>query len=163
MSIVGQTDISFADPELNMILEDSIVDKLIKLDKKQTCLSVGQAFPPINSGAEMFLATSFKSSVVPSPAPPVCEGLHLSKHISPGLARGRLKNDENGWRSELRKLRNKVYVRMFSGQNAAKCLWKYRAQSEAFMEALQEGMPKFEIDCLKRRTKFETNTHSSKK
>ena len=58
-----------------MILEDTIVEKLINMDNKQICLSVGQAFPPINSGAEMFLATSFKSSVVPSPAPPVCEGL----------------------------------------------------------------------------------------
>ena len=117
---------------------DIIDDKTINMDTKQICLSVGQACPPINSGAKMSSKTSLTSSVVASLAPPVCEALHLSKHISPGLARGRLKNEKNGWRSELSKLRNKVYVRMFSGQSASKCLSNYRAQAESFMEALKE-------------------------
>ena len=142
---------TFVDPELNMILEDTIVNKLINLEEKQICLSVGQTCPPINSGAKMSSKTSLTSSVVASLAPPVCEALHLSKHISPGLARGRLKNEKNGWRSELRKLRNKVYVRMFSGQSASKCLSNYRAKAEGFMEALKENLSKFEVDCLKRR------------
>ena len=100
----------------------------------------------------MSMTTSPKSSVVASPAPSICEALHLSNHISPGLARGRLKNKVNPWRSELRKLRNKVYVRMFSGQCAVKCLSSYQAQAQAFIKA-QEGLSKFEVDCVKRRLK----------
>ena len=116
-------------------LHDPVVDiidtKPINMDNKQICLSVGQACPPINSGARMSLKASHKSSVVASPAPPVCEVLHLSKHLSPGLARGRL----NSSRSVLRNLRNKVYIRMFSGQSASRSLIKYRAQAEALLEA----------------------------
>ena len=75
MSIVGQTDISFADPELNKILEDNIVTNLIKKDNfKQPCISIDQACQTIDLGARMPFATSH-SSVVASPAPQVCEVL----------------------------------------------------------------------------------------
>ena len=93
----------------------------------------------------MSLATSLKYSVVPSPAPLVCEGLHLSKHFSPGLASGRWKSS----RSVLRKLRNKVYIRMFSGQSASKSLIKYRAHAEVLLEALKEELSEDEVDCFK--------------
>ena len=64
-----------ADPELNMIHEDTTVAKLINKDIKQTCLSIGQACLSFNSGARMSMTTSPKSLVVASPAPPVCEAL----------------------------------------------------------------------------------------
>ena len=134
-----------ADPELNMILEDTIVKKLINMDAKQICLSVGQACPPINSGAKMSSKTSHTSSVVASLAPLVCEALHLSKHFSPGLASGRWKSS----RSVFRKLRNKVYIRMFSGQSASKSLIKYKAKAEVLLEALKEELSEDEVECFK--------------
>ena len=99
----------------------------------------------------MSVSSSFISSVVASSAPLLCEALHLSKLISPGTARGRFENKVKGSRSELRKLRNKVYVRMLSGQNAAKHLIKFRAQGEAFIEAYKEDSSDFEMECLRRR------------
>ena len=64
-----------------MIHEDIIVTELIKMDIKQTSLSIGQACQPINSGAKMSLLASLKSAVVPLPAPPVCEGLHADPPV----------------------------------------------------------------------------------
>ena len=114
-----------------MILEDTIVEKLINMDNKQNCLSVGQACQPINSGAKMSLSTYSDIQQY------LCQ-LHQSvkddillKLIRPGMT-------TNG-RSRIEQ-RNKVYVRLFTGQSAAKLLLKYQDLTEDFIREFKRKL-----------------------
>ena len=108
----------------------------------------------------MSISTSTISSVVASPAPLVCEALHLSKYSSPGKqheARGRFKNTMSGLRSDLRKLRNKVYVRIFSGQGVVKHLLTYQFLTESFIREYKTVLSVEEVDSFHRRLKVTKN------
>lgn len=54
-------------------------------------------------------------------------------------------------RSELRKLRNKVYIRILTSQSIHKQLNKYRHQTEAFIEERKQELPVHEVATLYKR------------
>ena len=57
----------------------------------------------------------------------------------------------SGSRFELRKLRNKVYVRIFSGQSVQKHLKKYQSLTQAFIKKFETKLSLEEIGALKKR------------